>query len=308
MADSREEALTIADQYHQGSAVARAFELAWAQSLIEHRYRSWLPEEVHLFQRLASHIIYAGSALRAAPAVVAANRQGVAGLWGQGISGDRPIVLVRIAGGSETALARQLLAAHAFLRLKGLEFDLVLLSEQAASYHDALPHDLNEMIRASDAHDLAGKPGGVFVLKESHLSEGDRFLLQAVARVVLIGDRGLLDSQLDRIERSSSLPAPLAPSREPSPWLDSEPSASAGPLAFDNGLGGFTPEGRQYCLTVRSRVTRDARRNGKPRFRAGLHAALPPAPWSNVIANRRFGFLVTEGAGYTWSGNSCRIA
>jgi cyclic beta-1,2-glucan synthetase len=305
VADSRDEALTIADQYHQGSAVARTFELAWAHSLIEHRHRSWSPEEVHLFQRLASRIIFAGSALRAAPAAIAANRQGAEGLWRHGISGDRPIVLARIAGGSELALARQLLAAHTFLRLKGLDFDLVLLSEEAASYQEALPQTLKELIRSSDAHDLVDRPGGVFVLKQSHLSEEDLLLLQAAARVVLVGDRGLLDIQLDRIERPLSLPGALAPSREPSPWLDSDPGPSAGPVAFDNGLGGFAAEGRQYCLTVRGRVTRDARRNGKPRFRTGLHAALPPAPWSNIIANRRFGFLITEGgSGYTWSGNS----
>ena len=30
-----------------------------------------------------------------------------------------------------------------------------------------------------------------------------------------------------------------------------------------------------------------------------------PAPWSNVVANPNFGFLVTEsGSGYTWAGNS----
>src|SRR3954471_23996089 len=198
VADNREDALTLADQYHQGSAVARAFELSWAHSLIEHRHRSWSPEEIHLFQRLASHIIYAGSALRAAPAVLAANRQGPSALWRYGISGDRPIVLVRVAGGSEMALARQLTVAHAFLRLKGLEFDLVLLSEQAASYDDALPLELKELIRSSDAHELADKPGGVFLLKASHLSEDDLTLFQAVARVVLVGDRGLLDAQLDR--------------------------------------------------------------------------------------------------------------
>ena len=211
VADSREEALTIADQYHQGSAVARAFELAWAQSLIEHRHRSWSPEEVHLFQRLASHIIYAGSALRAAPAVVAANRQGVAGLWRHGISGDRPIVLVRIAGGSEMALARQLLAATRSSGSRGWSSTWSCSRNRRRATTTQLPQDLNELIRSSDAHDLVDKPGGVFVLKESHLSEDDRLLLQAAARVVLVGDRGLLDSQLDRIERSSSLPAPLAP-------------------------------------------------------------------------------------------------
>jgi cyclic beta-1,2-glucan synthetase len=304
-AESREEALTLADQYHQGSAVARAFELAWAHSLIEHRHRSWSPEEVHLFQRLGSHIIYAGSALRAAPSVVAANRQGPSGLWRFGISGDRPIVLARIAGGSEMALARQLLNAHAFLRLKGLEFDLVLLSEQAASYHEGLPQELKELIRGSEAHDLVDKPGGVFVLKESHLSDDDRLLLQAAARVVLIGDRGLLDSQLDRIERTLSLPPPLTVTREPSPWLDTEPGPALGPIVFDNGLGGFADGGREYRLSIRNRITRDARRNGKPRFQSGMHPALPPVPWSNVIANPGFGFLVTEGgAGFTWAGNS----
>ena len=32
---------------------------------------------------------------------------------------------------------------------------------------------------------------------------------------------------------------------------------------------------------------------------------MPPAPWTNVVANPRCGFLATEsGGGYTWSGNS----
>src|SRR5262249_43073071 len=156
-----------------------------------------------------------------------------------------------------------------FLRLRGVEFDLVLSSEQAASYHEALLKDLKELIRVSDSSDLADKPGGVFVLKESHLLEDDRILVQSAAQVVLVGDRGLLASQLERIERITSLPAPLALTREPSPWLDSEPGPSLGPLAFDNGLGGFSADGREYCLAVHGRATRDARRNGKPRFRAG---------------------------------------
>ena len=160
------------------------------------------------------------------------------------------------------------------------------------------------MIRSSDARDLAGKPGGVFVLKCA--PERGRPAPAPGGRPGRPDRRPRpARRQLDRIERLSSLPAAAGALGEPSPG--STPSRVPRPasLAFDNGLGGFTPEGRQYCLTVRGRVTRDARRNGKPRFRAGLHPALPPAPWSNVIANRRFGFLVTEGgSGYTWSGNS----
>ena len=39
VADSRDEALALADQYHDRGAVARAFELAWAHSQVEHRHR-----------------------------------------------------------------------------------------------------------------------------------------------------------------------------------------------------------------------------------------------------------------------------
>ncbi|MEY8357142.1 hypothetical protein AALB39_27890 [Lachnospiraceae bacterium 54-53] len=55
---------------------------------------------------------------------------------------------------------------------------------------------------------------------------------------------------------------------------------------FFNGFGGFTEEGREYEIILEG--------NNKP-----------PAPWINVIANKNFGFFVSEsGAGFTWAGNS----
>ena len=92
VAGSRSEALALADQYREASAASRVFELAWAHSQVEHRHSDRFGEDSHLFQRLASHVIFAGSALRADRAVLAANRLGQEGLWRFGISGDRPIV------------------------------------------------------------------------------------------------------------------------------------------------------------------------------------------------------------------------
>ena len=57
-------------------------------------------------------------------------------------------------------------------------------------------------------------------------------------------------------------------------------------LLFDNGLGGFTPDGREYVMTIEP---------GQP----------TPAPWVNVMANATFGTLCSEsGAAYTWSENA----
>ncbi len=306
VAESRDEALALADQYREPAAAARAFELAWAHSQIEHSHRGWSPEEAHLFQRLGAHVIFAGSAQRPTPALVASNRHGQADLWRYGISGDRPVVLVRIGAIGQVFLARQLLLAHAFLRLKGLEFDLVLLNEETTSYFEELNEQLQEAVRTAGAADLVDKAGGVFVRKAEQMPEQDKTLIQAAARVVLVGDRGSLASQLDRLERVPALPPPLVPSR-PAGFPAVEPLEFPEGLLYPNGLGGFREDSREYCILVKGEGHSGVGRNGSVGRPTGPkpHPVLPPAPWINVIANPSFGFLITEaGSGFTWSGNS----
>ena len=63
------------------------------------------------------------------------------------------------------------------------------------------------------------------------------------------------------------------------------------PLDCWNGVGGFAADGCEYVIRL------------APRPDGTL--ALPPRPWCNVIANERFGCLVSEtGNVTTWSGNS----
>jgi cyclic beta-1,2-glucan synthetase len=285
VAATREEALALADQYHDYHGVTRAFELAWAHSQVELRHLKLSAEHVHLYQRLAGQVIFAGAALRL-PEAVAVNRQGLPGLWGQGISGDRPIVLVRVAAAEELPLVQQLLQAHTYWRLKGLEVDLVLFNEHPPSYLAELQQQLQALVRSSDAHALADKPGGVFVRQAAQMPEQDQMALLAAARVVLAGNRGSLTAQVDRQDKTLPPPALApAPLRADSTGQPAQPRAR---LLFDNGTGGFTPDGCEYIVHL-----------------PGGPAGLPPAPWSNVIANPSFGFLVTEGgSGFTWAGNS----
>jgi cyclic beta-1,2-glucan synthetase len=302
-ANTRESALSLADQYCAINAVARVFELSWAHSQVEHRHRNWSPEDALLFQRLAAHIIHTGTSLRAAPAVVAANRQGQPGLWRYGISGDRPIVLARIGDTSTLGLARQLLVAHSFLRLKGLEFDLVLLGEQESGYYEELHGELEALVRGGDEHDLVDKPGGIFVRKVGPMPREDRVLLQAAARVVLLGDRGTLAAQLDRVERVYPLPEEFVATK-PAPKPQASQGLPAPALLFTNGSGGFSEDGREYLVTL-SAISTAPRYSQRATAALPGHMGLPPAPWINVVANPAAGFLISEaGSGYTWAGNS----
>ncbi len=303
-AESRDAALALADKYHGISAAARAFELAWAHSQVVHRHRNWSPEDSHLYQRLASHLLFAGPTLRAHAQGLAANHLGPPALWRHGIASDRPIVLARIAEPAEFSLVRQLLVAHDFLRLKGLEATLILLDEGQSEEDDGLSEQIRSLVQEEGAQDQLGRPGGILVLEREGLSEDDVLLLEAAARVVLDGARGTLSGQLDRTEWVRSLPEPLIPPQAHGHW-DDEPVHMPSDLQHFNGLGGFTPDGREYCVLIGSQSPDSDPPNGQPGRRADAHPHLPPAPWANVVANPEFGFLVSEtGSGFTWAGNS----
>jgi cyclic beta-1,2-glucan synthetase len=245
-------------------------------------------EEAHLFQRLAGHILFPGPTMRAPAAVMKANRQGQPALWRHGLSGDLPIVLVRIAAASETTLWHEAVLAHSYLWAKGLIFDLVALVEEMDGYHEELFGAVQAVLRSSDTRHLEDRPGGVFVLKTTHLAEEDRVLLMSAAHVVLLGDHGDLGTQIDVRERSPALPQRVFPPLVGGPRLkgerDRRRAAPPAGLRFFNGIGGFSADGREYIVAA---------------------GAVPPAPWINVVANPVCGFLVSDsGAGCTWVGNS----
>ncbi|HEY2157117.1 MAG TPA: glycosyl hydrolase family 65 protein, partial [Isosphaeraceae bacterium] len=300
----RDEALVLAALGREPSNVARAFDMAWAQSQVEHRHRRWSPEEAVRYQRLGAHLVFAGPAQRSDPGVIAANAMGQSGLWRAGVSGDRPIALVRLTESEELPLAAEVLDAHAYLRHKGLPFDLVLLDERPSSYNDVLHEEMMDLVRSSHSADLIDQPGGVFVRDADALGPDVTTLLQAAARVVLVGGLGPLAAQLDRVERPRALPSPLETTRDRDAWDAGELAAPAD-LAFANGLGGFTPDGREYVVLVRTAESPATRRNGKPKREPAPRLVLPPAPWVNVVANASGGFIVSEsGSGYTWAANS----
>ncbi|MEP6768927.1 MAG: glucoamylase family protein [Acidobacteriota bacterium] len=284
-ADSREEAIGLVDKYREGAAFDRTTMLAWTQAQIQLRHLSITPDEAHLFQRLATRLVYFDPSLRAPGEVLARNRKGKSGLWRHGISGDHPIVLLRIDSEDDQDIVRQLLRAHEYFRLKRLVVDLAVINEQATSYGEDLQGALEALVRTRQRiSGEAGDSGGIFVLRGDRLTDEDRDLLLTAARVVLLSRHGSLSEQIVRLLRVT--PAPPAARALPLRRVAAEPPPSQQGLEFFNGLGGFDQDGREYVTILGERQW-------------------TPAPWINVVANPNFGFLVSDsGSGYTWAGNS----
>ena len=286
IASSRDDALALADEYRDPATFERAATLAWTQAQVQLRHLGIDPDEAYLFQQLASHILYSDPAVRPSAAILTRNTQGPTALWQYGISGDIPIVLVRIDEPEDQGIVRQLLRAHEYWRMKQLAVDLVILNEQGSSYVQDLQASLEAHVRAgqSRVQSESDKPsGGVFVLRGDLISAEDRTLLQTAARAVLLSRRGSLAEQV--VHQRSEAAALRLPRHRPEP----KPSEVLPPrtdLEFFNGLGGFDANGGEYVTIL-----------GEGQW--------TPAPWLNVIANPSFGFQVSEsGSGYTWSLNS----
>src|SRR5205085_5457770 len=192
-ASSRDDALDLADKHRDPMAFERATTLAWTQAQMQLRHLGIGTSEAYLFQRLANHVLYSDPTLRPSSAVIASGMRKVSTLWPHGISGDLPIVLVRINEEEDMELVRQLLNAHEYWRLKQLPVDLVILNERAASYVQDLQIALDALVRTNQSMPkLAGEDarGSVFVLRADLISAEARGLLHASARATLIGGAG----------------------------------------------------------------------------------------------------------------------
>jgi cyclic beta-1,2-glucan synthetase len=287
VAETRDAALQLADKYARRGCVEHAFDQAWAQGQALLQSLHVTEADAQLYARLAGAVLYPQRALRADPGLIAHNARGQSGLWPYGISGDLPIVLLRIEDAPGLALARQLLQAHAWWRRKGLQVDLVIWCRGGGEPR-SLHAQLIEAIKAAGAFELLDRAGGAYLQVLDQVPEEDQLLLQAVARVVLLDERGGLAEQLQRAAAPalSGMP-PLQVSAPPSADAAAHASVTVpGELLLDNGIGGFSPDGREYVIRIAP---------GRP----------TPAPWSNVLASPAFGSVVSEsGQAYSWSGNA----
>jgi cyclic beta-1,2-glucan synthetase len=284
--DTREICMGLVEKYQDRRLANRVFDLAWTHGQVLLRQINATEADAQLYGRLAGSVLYANASLRADSGVILRNRRGQSGLWGYSISGDLPIVLLRIEDPANIDLVRRLVQAHAYWRLKGLAVDLVIWNEDHAGYRQLLQEQITGLIAAGVEATATERSGGIFVRAVDQISDEDRILLQAVARAIIIDSLGPLDDQVDH-RTLAPAPAPrLTPARSYNRGSTATPAMVRKDLLFFNGLGGFTPDGREYTIVTQ-------------------HEQATPAPWVNVIANPHFGTLISEsGAAYTWSENA----
>lgn len=284
--ETKDAAMAVVEKYDDPHSAARVFELAWTQSQVVLRQLDAAEADTQLFGRLASSILYANASLRADTSVISRNRRGQSALWAYGISGDLPIVLLRCSDQSQMQLVRQLVQAHSYWRAHGLAVDLLIWNEDQSNYRQELQERITEVISSQAEIKSLDKPGGIFLRRSDQISEEDRVLMQAAARVIISDSAGTLADQVDR-QPTIALHVPaLTVVRDKRPATKPAEVMPPDDVESFNGFGGFSRDGREYVIVT------------TPESRT-------PAPWVNVLANPWFGSVVSEsGSAYTWCENA----
>ena len=285
MASDRETVEALARKYHDPGATVRTLALAMTHAESGLRHLGISADDAVLFERLASRVLGTDGSLRASADAIAANELGQAGLWPHAISGDLPILLVRVVGDEGVPLVRQVLQAQEYWRLKGLRADVVIVNEHPISYLDEMQAQLTAVLDDGPWSAWQHRPGGAYLLRADRMGRSERVLLEAVARATLRGDNGDLRTQLDRPDPVRPLARPMVPTSLPRGGTATT-DVLIPAMMLPNGLGGFTDDGRTYTIVLDG--TQET-----------------PMPWANVIANPQFGTVITaSGSAHTWAGNS----
>jgi cyclic beta-1,2-glucan synthetase len=150
------------------------------------------------------------AAFRADPAILISNHRGQSGLWGYSISGDLPIVLLKVEKQANRQLVQQLIQAHAYWRLKGIAVDLVIWNEEHNGYRQVFQNEIQALIPA----ETRDRPGGIFVRALEQISSEDRILFQTVARIIISDSGGTLADHVNRKQLSKVVIPPIAPSHD----------------------------------------------------------------------------------------------
>lgn len=288
IAENRTILLEMASKYKLFDSVGRAFDLSWTRNQIEAKYFGFTVKETEQFLSLLRAVLYVSPLRRLVSDIMSKNKKGQDGLWAYGISGDLPIVAVRVRDRDDIALVEWSLRAHEYWRIKGVKTDLVFIIEDEGSYTQPLRELVADTIVSSHEREVLNMRGGVFVLSSDSMPEEDKILFGTVASIIIKDNPEQVCKMLDEcsrypenrkyaeIKQVENHKAKTVYTRK---MMNKE-------LRYFNGIGGFSSKGDKYIILLRENQN-------------------TPLPWCNVVSNGKFGFLTSESSmGFVWSENS----
>lgn len=290
--EDKEKALEQLEKFRNEENIKRTFELSKARVEAENRYLGLTGKEIEVYQKMLSYLIFDNPISKLKIETNMDEKYSVYDLWKYGISGDLPILLIKIGNINDVKVVEDALKAYEYYRLKNIYIDLVIINEEESSYENYVKDEIEKILFNKDIAFMQNQNAGIFIL--NNLSKEEIKFLEVRANLTLDSHLGNIKLQIKDLE-DEYLENLKTASYETNKQIvindeqDKErENINMQELKYYNEYGGFSADGKEYLIKV----------NKENRL---------PNVWSHVIANPKFGTLVTESmGGYTWNEN-CKL-
>lgn len=288
VSEKRENVINMLKQYENTNVISKTFELSRAKTQAESIYLGLTGKDIEEYQNMLSLLLFKNPLKSLDEKLIPNNIYSQSDLWKFGISGDLPILLVKIRDVNEKYILKSVLKAYEFFKNKNIKIELVILNREINSYEHFLEHEINSEIQNRQMLYLKNVLGGIFVINENEISQDDLNLLEFMSNLSIDASLGNIDLQLKDLQEEYSNKTILKNNQvkydleEPVETLNEDYSN----LKYYNEYGGFSEDGLEY------------------KFKISDNQKLPTI-WSMVITNPNFGTIITQNlGGFTWNKNS----
>ncbi|MBR3162487.1 MAG: hypothetical protein IKF17_00080 [Clostridia bacterium] len=290
--NTKKEAIENLKKYVGIQNIKRTFDLSKARVEAESRYLGIKGKDIEIYQKMLSYILFDNPMRTINMNKLPRHNYKQSDLWKYGISGDLPIILVKIKDVNDIYVVEKMLKAYEFFRSKNIEAELVILDEEKHSYENYVKEEIEYSILNNQITYLKNVKGGIFVLSKDELSENDINLFEFVSSIVINSHLGNVENGLKDIEDEyeetciNGWDDKRIFKIEDDNSKDIDIVENSEQLKYFNEYGGFADDGKEYWFKT-NKVNR------------------LPTVWTHVLANEKFGTIVTENmGGYTWYKNS----
>ena len=284
VSEDKKDALDNLENIKSEEEIIRTLNIARARSEEESKYLQVSSENLELYSRLLKYILRLNHIKKIKPNSKFSKHS----FWKYGISGDLPILLVKIKNIEDIYVVEEVVNAFDYFRSKTLKIDLVILNDESNVYERFVKENINEVISNKQLDFLKNVNAGIFILNKNELLKEDLDALEFKSSIIINASFGGINLHLKELEekeekyvRNVLKKETKKKTQEILPFKEEE-------LLYENGYGGFTEDGKEYHIY----------KNKENKL---------PTVWSNILSNKFFGTIVTDNlGGYTWDRN-CRL-
>lgn len=289
VSDNLEEIKENLKYYSINENVKREFSISRAKVEEEARYLSMTSQDLRCMQKLVPYIMYQNPMKSMYLNKLPKKEYKQSDFWKYGISGDLPIVLIQIKSVNDVYVVKEMLKIHEYLRMKGIKTDLIILDYEKNVYEQYVKEQIIQEIFNMQIAYLQNISGGIFLLNKNEIEDEDLFKLKA--NIIIQASKGNIEDNINEMEKEycdkiKNLELEKTSVKAIPEFDKIKSNIDFTKLKFYNDYGGFSEDGKEYIIRINK-------------------AENTPAPWSNILANKDFGTVVTSNmGGYTWSKNS----